>query len=606
MPGEIHNNTRYPALPVDVLSPAGGNTRHGNNADGFDSLLRSLAPPQRPVASNIERVAREDDKSQFGATDSLDSAGIRSSVRDRDDQRNAVEGRSASERTVTESSQSEDRVRDSDEPANADDGLKDAPESATAPTENTGDGSESESEAKADDGAVAGQAPSEVTDPELEDDADETAAIDPNALQLAALAAQAPQPIETAPAKVGAEEPTDEVKEVAVAVGSQGTEPKAKVGPVTPPAVSVEKSPVELAADVEPVGEKTSEVGSDTLVAATQQTSSVEVATAESPVAAETEGAPAEVDQVRPSELHSTKAVAPQPLAEAQVAEVSTADPGSPTPEEPSAEISAETADPVVVSERSESKADDSSNSEQRETGEQKKNDQSLEAGAQPITERAPEALPAATTEAPPADASAKQLPVEPTGARHPASLQTVQPTLLDGPPRPPSTPRLAAELLTGGARETSHTRPIEIDSARFLTRVAKAFSAAQQRGGEVTLRLSPPELGSLRVEVKILDGVMTARVETENATAQAAVLEHLPQLRERLAEQNVRIERFDVDLMQDGSSGTPDRPSDRETEPVPRPRASTSSHSQNQKNVAGGRPIGGGVSPSGGLNVIV
>ncbi|MEX2026931.1 MAG: flagellar hook-length control protein FliK, partial [Pirellulaceae bacterium] len=106
----------------------------------------------------------------------------------------------------------------------------------------------------------------------------------------------------------------------------------------------------------------------------------------------------------------------------------------------------------------------------------------------------------------------------------------------------------------------------VEIDSPRLLNRVARAFQIAQQRGRELTLRLSPPELGSLRLELHIQDGVMTAKLEAETPTARTALIENLPALRERLAEQGIRIERFDVDLMQQQGEGARDHATDRES----------------------------------------
>ena len=94
------------------------------------------------------------------------------------------------------------------------------------------------------------------------------------------------------------------------------------------------------------------------------------------------------------------------------------------------------------------------------------------------------------------------------------------------------------------------------VDPARFVSRVAKAFHTAAERGGALQLRLAPPELGAVRVELTITDGVMSAQLETENATAKRVLLEHLPALRERLADQNIRIERFDVDVRDEGRNG--------------------------------------------------
>jgi flagellar hook-length control protein FliK len=91
------------------------------------------------------------------------------------------------------------------------------------------------------------------------------------------------------------------------------------------------------------------------------------------------------------------------------------------------------------------------------------------------------------------------------------------------------------------------------VDPARFVGRVARAFHTAQERGGMLQIRLSPPELGALRLELTVKDGVLAASLETENSTARRVLLDHLPALRERLAEQNIRLERFDVDVRQEG-----------------------------------------------------
>ncbi|MCI0333735.1 MAG: flagellar hook-length control protein FliK [Planctomycetes bacterium] len=97
------------------------------------------------------------------------------------------------------------------------------------------------------------------------------------------------------------------------------------------------------------------------------------------------------------------------------------------------------------------------------------------------------------------------------------------------------------------------------VDPARFVGRVAKAFHTAHERGGTLQLRLSPPELGSVRLELTVKDGVMTAALETETASARRVLLDHLPTLRDRLAEQNIRVERFDVDVRREGSGGQAD-----------------------------------------------
>ena len=50
----------------------------------------------------------------------------------------------------------------------------------------------------------------------------------------------------------------------------------------------------------------------------------------------------------------------------------------------------------------------------------------------------------------------------------------------------------------------------------------------------------------------------MTAHVQAETDTARNMLLDHLPQLRERLADHNIKIDHFDVELMNQSKGGTP------------------------------------------------
>ncbi|MCR4414088.1 MAG: flagellar hook-length control protein FliK [Thermoguttaceae bacterium] len=100
-----------------------------------------------------------------------------------------------------------------------------------------------------------------------------------------------------------------------------------------------------------------------------------------------------------------------------------------------------------------------------------------------------------------------------------------------------------------------------QADRVRFVQRVAKAFEAAAERGTPLRLRLHPPELGSLRIEVSVRNGAMSARLEAETEAARSVLIDHLPALRERLAEHHLRIERFEVGWSGQSSGGLPQRP---------------------------------------------
>jgi flagellar hook-length control protein FliK len=97
------------------------------------------------------------------------------------------------------------------------------------------------------------------------------------------------------------------------------------------------------------------------------------------------------------------------------------------------------------------------------------------------------------------------------------------------------------------------------VDRVRFVQRVARAFEAAGREGGAVRMRLHPPELGSLRVEITVRNGQMTAQIEAETSTAKNLLLDNLPALRERLAEQNIKVERFDVQTQDRPADSSPD-----------------------------------------------
>ena len=102
------------------------------------------------------------------------------------------------------------------------------------------------------------------------------------------------------------------------------------------------------------------------------------------------------------------------------------------------------------------------------------------------------------------------------------------------------------------------HIRLNHFQQQKLLHRVTRAFELAQQRGGEIRLRLSPPALGSLRLELKFEGQKMSARLEAEHMQARQILLEQLPALRDRLAEQGITIETFEVDLQQDAGNTDP------------------------------------------------
>ncbi len=144
-----------------------------------------------------------------------------------------------------------------------------------------------------------------------------------------------------------------------------------------------------------------------------------------------------------------------------------------------------------------------------------------------------------------------------------------------------------------------------EVDRVRFVQRVARAFRAADEDGGQVRLRLNPPELGALKLEITMKAGVMTAKLETETPAAKSMLLDNLPALRERLAEQNIKVEKFDVDVMDRQPGGMPDASPDNTGRGARPPRAFAGAGVSDDSTE--GVPLGGRVFvDSGQLNVVI
>lgn len=120
-------------------------------------------------------------------------------------------------------------------------------------------------------------------------------------------------------------------------------------------------------------------------------------------------------------------------------------------------------------------------------------------------------------------------------------------------------------------------------------------------------LRLSPPELGSLQMQISVKQGALSATIQADNSTAQQLLLDSLPDLRDRLAQQDIRIERFDVQLTGQGSGGMPQSPQGNPdfSQAGRRPSAAANTLT-NQAPPTAPSATGAPVLASGALNVVV
>ena len=71
--------------------------------------------------------------------------------------------------------------------------------------------------------------------------------------------------------------------------------------------------------------------------------------------------------------------------------------------------------------------------------------------------------------------------------------------------------------------------------------------SAVNQRGGSVTLRLTPPELGAVRIELMVKDGVVNARFTAQQESVRNLLMDQMGHLRTALDRQGLTVERIEV-----------------------------------------------------------
>ncbi len=89
---------------------------------------------------------------------------------------------------------------------------------------------------------------------------------------------------------------------------------------------------------------------------------------------------------------------------------------------------------------------------------------------------------------------------------------------------------------------------------AKLVQRVLRGVEQLANGGGQVRLRLHPPELGSLQMSLRMEAGQVFAKLEVENTTARDALLNNVQTLKDRMAEQGMQVASFEVEVRTDSS----------------------------------------------------
>jgi flagellar hook-length control protein FliK len=113
-----------------------------------------------------------------------------------------------------------------------------------------------------------------------------------------------------------------------------------------------------------------------------------------------------------------------------------------------------------------------------------------------------------------------------------------------------PSTVSMVHSTRPATTSTTSGYSPITPrQEVKLVQRVMRGFEQLANGENRVQLRLHPPHLGSLQMTLRMESSNLTARLEVQSQAAHDAIVQNLNQLTDRLEQQGVRVERFEVQI---------------------------------------------------------
>ncbi len=124
-------------------------------------------------------------------------------------------------------------------------------------------------------------------------------------------------------------------------------------------------------------------------------------------------------------------------------------------------------------------------------------------------------------------------------------AIGSQQPTQSQGTP---STPAFAA---APSLQPATAAQDWSEQAEENISRVTRGIQAAvQQNGGSVTLRVSPPDLGMVRVQMHIESGMVRAEIVAQHESVSSLLSRELGQLKNALEGQGLVVDRLSVTTM--------------------------------------------------------
>ncbi len=117
------------------------------------------------------------------------------------------------------------------------------------------------------------------------------------------------------------------------------------------------------------------------------------------------------------------------------------------------------------------------------------------------------------------------------------------------------SSKRGPRELATESGTTTTSNSSNE-SRVRLVQRVTRAFQRLGPEGGRVQIMLHPAELGSVRLDLSVDGNRVNATMTADSEAALDVLKENLPELKQRLIESGMVVDRMEVELDQRQSQG--------------------------------------------------
>ena len=103
-----------------------------------------------------------------------------------------------------------------------------------------------------------------------------------------------------------------------------------------------------------------------------------------------------------------------------------------------------------------------------------------------------------------------------------------------------------------GGAAPAEGERGFNLQRSESVQEMARVVrSTIGGKNASMTLRLDPPELGQLRIDVRMHDQTLEVRIEADTKAGHDMLRTRLGQLRQALESQGVRLDQLDVQIRQ-------------------------------------------------------